>query len=1096
MINRNVLGVTVGGATKTPMFIECYDSIDPYENAFTITIPRKDGSINYQDEVIITRDDTTIFNGLVLNIKPRFRGGSECDFSGLSKLGKLSLQHTADELIEDTDPANIIKLLNQPNRRLSNREAGVSWDVTTIGGIGGDEENAIDRNEESYCDMSTQTDGDKISFDMGTAHYGVCRLRVENEVDYYPRNYKVTVNGLSFLNDDDVDFNAGSLNNVAVNSTGTLAYLRLGGVGSGGTLLIDEYLEYSQANGAVASEGYGWGQILELPAMNLIRLDLLMKQSGTSVPDLNIRGIVHNAYGSFVVGAYGSCTPVAKSSNVIAGSTLPSGTVDLDQATWQTFLFGTVEISAGTYYIGFRQEDYVSGAVALLTDSTGSHEGISFSGESPVDDSCMTAGTAAFNNSDSCFKIFSNQQYALAGTWLSEKTDTYWLAPSYGSISWGGTEPSGTELKFQFKASDTEDGLDSTDYEGASGTADYFTAVTALPTKWDGMRYFQIKAVLETDSSAVTPELDDVTVTIDDEDVYSKTNNICRNIDVTFTPRKTQTINVEITEDNVNDWRVREGYIYSNKWGTTSYFSDYFEVMPADVYRWNGERIELEKREAEIYHDFTKTDSKSLTGWRTKKVEWMGGSPDPSEVFVDVDNNYLKLSANKLTNGSLHVGGLQLEHDYLKPFSSFFVKVKCTPHTGSGAGQGMFAGIGFDNIDYMNYMESLRDGKTYPLGWVRNCVRLVFYDTDNWDVMVDKENQTAGSIDLITADTSSYHNVAVRWNSGTVHIVKDAVSFPSYKTGSIIPSVGLRPLINIHSYGVTNEGTTTLYIEKMCFSTKDSCRVKGFPTDSVVECYESGGSLIASGTVASGLDYVDLTPIGSYAFPCGSTFFKVSDVYPETKEMATILPLNTITEQDKEYSIETTGENRLEAMFNISKGNGVDLWSDIGGSLNFTSKGVDRSGSITFGGGTHIIEIDSTEPFNPIANDIFVESSPTKVDDVFYIRKINSDSISSYGRYGRKFTVKNINSLQATGSYADKVLTMFQNPLEKYNLTIDDTYDSNAFQSSDQVLIEHTPTAVSGTYYITKINRRTPNKVALTIANQKTWLFPSFLYTV
>jgi hypothetical protein len=74
------------------------------------------------------------------------------------------------------------------------------------------------------------------------------------------------------------------------------------------------------------------------------------------------------------------------------------------------------------------------------------------------------------------------------------------------------TKPTNTDIKLQFRAGDANPPSEA--FEGPTGVGDYFTGAGgwAIPSKWAGKRYAQVKAFLSTTDTTVTPTMDSVAI--------------------------------------------------------------------------------------------------------------------------------------------------------------------------------------------------------------------------------------------------------------------------------------------------------------------------------------------------------------------------------------------------------------------------------------------------------------------------------------------------------------------------------------------------------------------------------------------------------
>lgn len=1091
----NQLTVTVGGVAKTPHIL-CVDSIEPRRNTFALDFPTRDSTINYRDEVLISRDGTIILKGLVLAIKPTLtEQGHGFRVSGMNMLGKETLYITDYELLEETEAASLIKVLNQPNRHLSNRENGVAWSASDSVGSGVADQ-AIDRLPETcFTNGGAQASGQWWKVDLGANYPSICRIRAIHEVDYFPRNFKVVIVGPDFIWTTDTEFDAGTFDDTERDGVGEAALIRLEATAGEG--LIDSYSDWNVGMGPGSpANGKGLGQCITVPAFNVAKVRMKMSKTGT--PDFDVRAVIHPASGTIGTDAEPDTNLIAKSQNLINDDALPGGGAP---PTWQEFTFNNEAVGAGKIYVGWRYENYVSEACSHACKSPSDHGGNAAYGYSPVPTGCATSGQS-FPTYDMTFELWSQTTYESDGTWTSEKKDSGWDIPGYGNILWTEDLPANTDAKFQFKAADSLAELDTTDFEGPTGTGDYFSTPggEAIPSKWDGKRYFQIKAFLSTTVSSTTPTVEDVTVEIDDEDVYTKSNNLCKNIDIVFAPRTVKEIKIQLTGSHANEWRINEAYVFSANW-QTDYFSDYLMPMPGDVFEWDGHKAALvfTERRAEIYSDFTDSNVQRLDSrdWVSKKIQELEAEPTPPIIAVETDYQRLKMEVEKGTSAITTVPGCQITSEYLKRYGAFYVKAKCQQHSGwmvMPGGGGTEPLFGFYSWDDMQRLISARDGDGTDWSDLMQFVGLTFYDTDHWKLMV-MDVDVVGSTQIVTS--TGYHEVAVRWTAAKVFCVVDGVVKTPLSDAAKIPDIPLMPQASLMTRLPDGEGTTTIYYDKICFSSIPEIRVGKLAVGTVVKVYAQDGTLIGNETVPSGKDYVDISPSDNYAFPAGNCYFKIENIL-EAKTMGPILELNTITEQNQCLDIETKGENRLHHMIEVDKLVGADLWADLDGKLNFGARGSDKSATITFVKGERLMKVIPEEDFKPQANDILVVATSVQRDKTFQAWARDADSIEEYGRIQRKFSVDNVNSLASTQVLADKLLVMLKEPLMKFMVKVVDTYASNSYVAADQVLVQDPDLDLNGAYYVSEITRKYSRRLetSMSIANEKAWFQPLFLLAI
>jgi uncharacterized repeat protein (TIGR01451 family) len=116
-------------------------------------------------------------------------------------------------------------------------------------------------------------------------------------------------------------------------------------------------------------------------------------------------------------------------------------------------------------------------------------------------------------STDSGFKVYINSGYRTSGDLVSSVKDANPAAgymPSWTTLSWTGTTPANTSLRFQAAASNSVNGP--FNFVGPDGTAGtYFTASGASLSQFNGNRYLKYRAYLATTNNTATPTLSDAT---------------------------------------------------------------------------------------------------------------------------------------------------------------------------------------------------------------------------------------------------------------------------------------------------------------------------------------------------------------------------------------------------------------------------------------------------------------------------------------------------------------------------------------------------------------------------------------------------------
>lgn len=116
-------------------------------------------------------------------------------------------------------------------------------------------------------------------------------------------------------------------------------------------------------------------------------------------------------------------------------------------------------------------------------------------------------------STDAGFKVYINSGYSTSGDLISAVKDANPAAgylPSWTTLSWTGTTPANTSLRFQAAASNSASGP--FNFVGPDGTAaTYFTTSGASLSQFNGNRYLKYRAYLATTNNTVTPTLSDAT---------------------------------------------------------------------------------------------------------------------------------------------------------------------------------------------------------------------------------------------------------------------------------------------------------------------------------------------------------------------------------------------------------------------------------------------------------------------------------------------------------------------------------------------------------------------------------------------------------
>ena len=143
-------------------------------------------------------------------------------------------------------------------------------------------------------------------------------------------------------------------------------------------------------------------------------------------------------------------------------------------------------------------------------------------------------GTWTSPNEDIGFRTYVTSGFPPTGNLVSGSKDSnpaIGLTPTWSTLSWTKTTPSGTSIQFQVAGSNSDSGP--FNFVGPDGTlTSFFTSSGASLSQFSGLRYLQYKACLATTSNAVTPTLSDV--------IICYTTVDCSGASATITPSAVQ----------------------------------------------------------------------------------------------------------------------------------------------------------------------------------------------------------------------------------------------------------------------------------------------------------------------------------------------------------------------------------------------------------------------------------------------------------------------------------------------------------------------------------------------------------------------------
>ena len=214
-------------------------------------------------------------------------------------------------------------------------------------------------------------------------------------------------------------------------------------------------------------------------------LDLRTTSGG--LPVMSAGGLLATA----TIGGSASGIPIPMAFTFAAPATLSSGVqyaLVLRLASNRTIGNQAWRVSTGSVYAGGVRVNCTASSCALPT------------------------GTNA--DSDFVFKTFMQTGYYASGDLVSSLKDgnpAHDSVANWTTLSWNGTTPGSTTLRFQVGASNSA--LGPFAYVGPDGTAaTYYTTSGGSLSQFDGSRYLRYRAYLATADNTITPTLADATV--------------------------------------------------------------------------------------------------------------------------------------------------------------------------------------------------------------------------------------------------------------------------------------------------------------------------------------------------------------------------------------------------------------------------------------------------------------------------------------------------------------------------------------------------------------------------------------------------------
>src|SRR5205823_4796574 len=199
-------------------------------------------------------------------------------------------------------------------------------------------------------------------------------------------------------------------------------------------------------------------------------------------------------------------------STILASTTIPgfsSGT-----AFYSATFSSPASLTSGTKYaIVLRLlTNRATGTYAWLRSNNGQYSG----GDYVI--STNSGASWTVNAQDFGFKTYMSTGFTASGDLTSSVKDSnpaVGATPNWTTLSWTGTTPASTTLKFQAAGNNSSSGP--FNFVGPDGTsATFFTTSGASLSQFNGNRYLKYKALLSTTNSSNTPTLNDATVCFND----------------------------------------------------------------------------------------------------------------------------------------------------------------------------------------------------------------------------------------------------------------------------------------------------------------------------------------------------------------------------------------------------------------------------------------------------------------------------------------------------------------------------------------------------------------------------------------------------
>jgi hypothetical protein len=280
-----------------------------------------------------------------------------------------------------------------------------------------------------------------------------------------------------------------------------------------GSLVLSSVQVIDQQNTSVTNNGFGFsdtqwaGQTFQAAVSGpLTKVDLDLFCSGCTGTPPNITVSIRATSGGVPTGAD------------LAVATIPGFTSGSGGYMTATFASPATVTTGTTYAVIFRAAaTYPTGTFAYVCSCSSPDSSPYANGARVTSANSGTVWTAdvfVAGGRDLGFRVFVNTGYASSGDFISPPKDSNpgaGFGATWSTLTWNGSTPAGTTLKFQVAGSNSANGP--FNFVGPNGTSATFFAASPAPlASFNGFRYLEYRAFLSTTNSAATPSLNDVAV--------------------------------------------------------------------------------------------------------------------------------------------------------------------------------------------------------------------------------------------------------------------------------------------------------------------------------------------------------------------------------------------------------------------------------------------------------------------------------------------------------------------------------------------------------------------------------------------------------